>query len=137
MMPSAEVNTTGSRSELPKELVLKCHKNFEGHQDVYGRMDKNKPAPTLTAGWHTPSKGRYIHPEQDRGLTVREACRLQTFPDNYDFNGAYKQQITQFIGNAVPVEWMRIIAKHIAKEMNWTVRLESNNDTSFWNSLST
>jgi len=113
----------GSRKDLPEKFVLECHKNFSGYQDVYGRLVWDKPAPTLTSGWHTPSKGRYIHPKQNRGLTIREACRLQTFPDNFDFCNASKIQIASFIGNAVPVEWMRVVALHIAKEMKWENRL--------------
>jgi len=122
----------GSHENLPDEYKLECHKKFDGHQDVYGIMDWNKPAPTLTAGWHTPSKGRYIHPKDNRGLTIREACRLQTFPDNFDFLNASKQQISTYIGNAVPVELIRIIANHVANEMNWEDRLDRNNNISFW-----
>jgi len=91
----------GSRRELPENLKLKCHSDHEGHRDVYGRLWWDKPATTITAGCTQPSKGRFLHPEQDRGLTLREAARLQGFPDSYVFTGS-KQEIALQIGNAVP-----------------------------------
>ncbi|MCE7743833.1 MAG: DNA cytosine methyltransferase [Candidatus Heimdallarchaeota archaeon] len=126
----------GSREDLPKRFQLECHQNFGGHKDVYGRMEWNKPAPTLTGGWHTPSKGRFTHPVANRGLTIREACRLQTFPDDFDFLIENRQKISLFLGNAVPVEWIRIIANQIAKEMNWVERLNSDDNINFWERIS-
>lgn len=93
----------GSRTSLPEGLVLTCHKNHKGHTDVYGIIDLDKPAPTITGGCMTFSKGRFGHPTQNRALSAREAARLQTFRDNYRFFGN-KGQIAQQIGNAVPVE---------------------------------
>lgn len=91
----------GSRANLPPELVLSCHHGHEGHRDVYGRMRWGSPAPTLTGGCNKPSKGRFIHPEQHRGITLREAALLQTFPLTADFSGT-RDQIAGQIGNAVP-----------------------------------
>jgi len=53
---------------------------------------------------HTPACGRFIHPSQDRGITLREAARLQTIPDWYDFGGSSAAAIGGMIGDAVPVE---------------------------------
>ena len=91
----------GSRSAWPEELVLNCHKNVEGYKDIYGRMGWDSPSPTITGGCVMISKGRYGHPEQDRAITLREAARLQTFPDDYQFTGTVGS-IAKQIGNAVP-----------------------------------
>jgi DNA (cytosine-5)-methyltransferase 1 len=91
----------GSRTTWSPNLVLKCHKNHDGHQDVYGRLRWEVPAPTLTTKCTSLSNGRYGHPEQDRAISVREAASLQSFEDSYMFYGGLKQ-ITMQIGNAVP-----------------------------------
>lgn len=82
--------------------VLRCHKDHNGHKDVYGRIDRRKPAPTMTTACVNPSKGRFVHPTQHHGITVRQAARLQTFPDDYVFHGGLMAASKQ-IGNAVPV----------------------------------
>ena len=90
-----------NRSELPDNLVLECHKHTTGHHDAYGRMDKNKPAPTLTTRFFSITTGRYIHPKQHRAISLREGALLQTFPKSYTFQGSM-QSIAKQIGNAVP-----------------------------------
>lgn len=99
----------GSRNSLPESMVLDCHKKknkhgqvFSGHQDVYGIMNPNKPAPTMTGGCLCYSKGRYGHYSQNRAISIREAARLQTFPDDFIFSNSLTQAALQ-IGNAVPV----------------------------------
>jgi DNA (cytosine-5)-methyltransferase 1 len=73
-----------NRAELPQELQLDCHKRYaEGFRDVYGRMSWDAVAPTMTRSSHNPSKGRFIHPAEDRGLTVYEIMLLQGFPKRY------------------------------------------------------
>jgi DNA (cytosine-5)-methyltransferase 1 len=92
----------GSRTCLPKHLQLPCHQNGHlGYTDVYGIMDPDLPAPTMTGGCITYSKGRYGHPYEDRAITVREAARLQSFPDTFVFYGSRGQTALQ-VGNAVP-----------------------------------
>lgn len=93
----------GSRSAVPEELLADCHKRLGDDEatNVYGRMHWDKPAPTLTTRCCAPSTGRYIHPEQDRAITPREAARLQTFPDSFDLPDT-KKAATNAIGNAVP-----------------------------------
>lgn len=71
-----------------------------GYTDVYGRLKWDKPAVTITARCRTPSCGRFAHPEQDRGLTTREAALLQGFPSNYIFEGPFDDGFKQ-VGNAV------------------------------------
>jgi DNA (cytosine-5)-methyltransferase 1 len=90
----------GSRSESGR--VLDCHKYHDGHKDVYGRIDPSEPGPTMTTACINPSKGRFVHPRKNHGITVRQAARLQTFPDSYLFKGGLMAAGEQ-IGNAVPV----------------------------------
>lgn len=95
----------GSRSSLPFDLQLACHKKLSENSfpDVYGRMKWTSPAPTLTTGCTDVTRGRFAHPEENRAITLREAARLQTFPDDYKFFGN-KSQIALQIGNAVPMD---------------------------------
>lgn len=107
----------GDRLSWPDDLVLECHKNFVGHRDVYGRMKWGSPSPTVTGGCAMISKGRYGHPEQNRAISLREAARLQTFPDNFRFVGNFGQ-IAKQIGNAVPPLLGEVAAKAILKSIN-------------------
>jgi DNA (cytosine-5)-methyltransferase 1 len=103
----------GSRSDIPRSLWLECHKRNEGgYKDVYGRMSWDDVAPTITGGCHNPSKGRYLHPTQNRAITLREAALLQTFPMTYKFsmkNG--KDAVALMIGNALPPVFIKQQAK--------------------------
>lgn len=90
----------GGRDESGREL--NCHKNYKGHKDVYGRIYPHIQANTITAGCNNPSKGRFVHPWLNHGITLRHAARLQTFPDDYMFTGG-SMSVAKQIGNAVPV----------------------------------
>ena len=77
----------GSRKDLPYEYWLECHKKKNvGFSDVYGRMSWEKPAPTITGGCLSPSKGRFLHPDKNRSISAREAALLQSFPSDYIFD---------------------------------------------------
>lgn len=102
----------GDRTSWSEDLILECHKATKGHKDVYGRMRWDYPSPTITGGCAMISKGRFGHPEQDRAISLREAARLQTFPDDFKFLGNFGQ-ITEQIGNAVPP----LLAKHAANAL--------------------
>jgi len=91
----------GSRKELPAYLKLECHKRHKGHSDVYGRMKWDDVAPTLTCKCISISNGRFGHPTQRRGISVREAAALQTFRDDYVFYEKLTLN-TLMVGNAVP-----------------------------------
>jgi DNA (cytosine-5)-methyltransferase 1 len=98
----------GSRVALGARKQLPCHKTFEGFNDVYGRMAWDMPAPTITGGCINPSKGRFLHPNANRAITLREAALIQTFPKTYRFpldNNRYS--IALLIGNALPPEFIR------------------------------
>lgn len=108
----------GSRTDLPEELRLECHKKTSGFKDVYGRMSWDKPSPTITGGCTSASKGRFIHPEKDRAITLREAALLQTFPKNYKFSpNASKQGVATMIGNALPPKFIEFHAREILKHL--------------------
>jgi DNA (cytosine-5)-methyltransferase 1 len=93
----------GSRQNLPRNLWLPCHKNLRGRgaESVYGRMSWDKPSPTITSRCTVPACGRFIHPDQDRAITLREAARLQGFDDRSSFVG-FMESIMWQIGNAMP-----------------------------------
>lgn len=107
----------GSRRDLPKSLWLECHKKIKhGADSVYGRMSWDKPAPTITSRCATPACGRFIHPTQSRGITIREAARLQTIPDEFCLDG-FRHELESMIGDAVPVRLANSIAKTLMKAL--------------------
>ena len=108
----------GSRISLPSSMVLKCHKDQNGFHDVYGRMRWNDVSPTITEGCINPSKGRFLHPDEDRAITLREAALLQSFPSDYIFslkNG--KHAAAEMIGNALPPTFSEIQATEILSHL--------------------
>jgi len=111
----------GSRRDSGR--VLKCHENHDGHKDVYGRINPFEPAPTMTTACINPSKGRFVHPTEHHGITLRQAARIQTFPDNFVFHGGLIAAGQQ-IGNAVPIGLGRALTEHLAEYLN---RLNSEN----------
>jgi DNA (cytosine-5)-methyltransferase 1 len=86
------------------------------YEDVYGRLWWDKPSITVTAYARNPASGRYVHPEQHRGLSVREAALLQSFPKQYMFSGAFDSRFRQ-IGNAVPPVFAAHLATHVLREL--------------------
>lgn len=96
----------GSRRDVADtSILLKCHqKKPNAHKDVFGRMAWDEPSPTLTCRCTDVYCGRFIHPEQDRGISLREAAALQTFGDDYEFFGPSFLFLSSQIGNAVPVK---------------------------------
>lgn len=100
----------GSRKDSNR--ILPCHEKHKGHQDVYGRIDPSQPAPTMTTACTNPSKGRFVHPTEHHGISVRHAARFQTFPDWFMFKGGIIAA-SQQIGNAVPVKLGEILLQAI------------------------
>ena len=110
----------GSRHSLPESMKLDCHDKTSGFNDVYGRMKWDDVSPTITSGCSNPSKGRFIHPYEDRPITLREAALLQSFPADYRFNVSHgKEAIALMIGNALPPSFIaahgRAMAQGLAK----------------------
>ena len=106
----------GSRTDLSKEEQLECHKRCNGFKDVYGRMAWGDVAPTITSGCFNPSKGRFLHPEEDRAITMREAALLQGFPRWYKFPTTdNKTAVAMMIGNALPPPFIAAHGRIILK----------------------
>lgn len=114
----------GSRSSWPEYLQLECHKSVTGYSDVYGRMAWDSPSPTITGGCAMVSKGRFGHPEQNRAISLREAARLQSFPDSFIFKGNFGD-IAEQIGNAVPPLLAKEIAKSLLKSLKASIAKRS------------
>ena len=110
----------GSWSEWEDpDLVSPCHRRSSGatYRNVYGRMEWDKPAPTLTTGCFSFGRGRFGHPEQDRAISLREAALLQSFPPTYGFTdpdeSVWFARVGRHIGNAVPVALAVAIANAV------------------------
>lgn len=86
------------------------------YEDVYGRLWWDRPAITMTAYSRNPASGRYVHPEQHRGLSIREAALLQGFPSDYCFEGSFDSRFRQ-VGNAVPPMFAASIATYVAEAL--------------------
>jgi DNA (cytosine-5)-methyltransferase 1 len=110
----------GNRKNLPLDLQPDCWRYKDprggGSTDLMGRLRWDAPALTIRTQFLKPEKGRYLHPEADRSITVREGARLQTFPDDFHFRGSTFQIVRQ-IGNAVPVELARNIGKAVLEHI--------------------
>ena len=112
----------GSRRDVADtSILLRCHqKNPNVHKDVFGRMAWDQPSPTLTCRCTDVYCGRFIHPDQDRGISLREAAALQTFADDYEFFGPSFLFLSTQIGNAVPVVFAETLGEavlqHVAEE---------------------
>ncbi len=92
------------------ELQINAYKGKDKtFSDTYGRMFWDKPAPTITTKFQSISNGRFAHPDEDRGISLREGATLQTFPTKYIFHGSGIGSIARQIGNAVPPELARRI----------------------------
>lgn len=107
----------GDRANASETYKLDCHKKENvSYTDTYGVLDVHKPSPTITSGCTVISKGRFGHPVQNRGLSVREAARLQSFDDKFIFSGTIGEMSLQ-IGNAVPPKLAQVSGKKIVEYM--------------------
>ena len=110
------------RRDWPESLLPKCYtkrtngERYKGHSDCYTRLAWDEPAPGLTTRCISYSNGRFGHPKQNRAITVREAARLQGFPDRFVFTGSLSAMARQ-IGNAVPVQVAKAFGKHFIKHV--------------------
>ena len=87
--------------KVDQGLIDKRFYLTSGYKNTYGRLERDKPSPTITNNLATPSGLRCIHYEQHRALTPREGARIQSFPDWYQFEGT-RTDVTKQVGNAVP-----------------------------------
>lgn len=107
----------GSRRMLSKRIQLRCHGKHNGFFDVYGRMRWDDVAPTITSGVYSPSKGRFLHPEENRCISLREAALIQTFPLKYRFPITIgKMKLAEMIGNAFPPTLVKCVTEALIRQ---------------------
>lgn len=112
----------GTWKEWPVELRAKCHLKESGktYPSVYGRMSWDQPGPTMTTLCYGFGNGRFGHPEQHRGISLREAATLQSFPLDYVFMPREKinfKSVGRMIGNAVPVRLGEVIGLSLQQHL--------------------
>lgn len=105
--------------QLPEHLRPKS-----GYSGAYGRLTKDMVAPTITRWMFHPGSGRFGHPVDVRTITIREAARLQSFPDRFAFSGSYNKQSEQ-LGNAVPPLLAQRIAEGLIEQYTLQTRLDA------------
>lgn len=115
----------GTWEDWDEELVLDCHQKESGssYDSVYGRMEWEDTAPTITTQFYGYGSGRFGHPEQDRAISLREGAMLQMFPKDYSFveeetDDISFKDIGRFIGNAVPVRLAEVIGESILQHLD-------------------
>lgn len=114
----------GTWRDWPPRLRSQCHirKSGETYPAVYGRMEWDEPAPTITTQFYGFGNGRFGHPVQDRAITIREAALLQSFPPNYlfveDDDDITFRRLGILIGNAVPPKLGEAIGQSIIKHVS-------------------
>lgn len=97
-----------------EELAPDCHKNDKDNfKDTYGRMWWDRPSPTITTKFFSISNGRFVHPEENRAISLREGAVLQSFPKDYIFKTTSISNTARMIGNAVPPKYAQAIGKAI------------------------
>lgn len=99
-----------------KEVLPKEHLTKSIYSGTWTRMRKDEISVTITTRFDTPSSGKFTHPYLDRAITVREAARIQSFPDSFRFIGNKGSQMKQ-VGNAVPPLLAAAIAEVIMNDM--------------------
>lgn len=113
----------GTWRDWPERLLSSCHTKETGatYPSVYGRMEWDSPAPTITTQCFGYGNGRFGHPKQDRAISLREAAMLQGFPRNYSFlpedESVSFAKVGRLIGNAVPVTLGTVIGRFIKEHV--------------------
>lgn len=125
----------GTWRDWDDSLLARCHRKKSGDTfpSVYGRMEWDSLAPTITTQSFGYGNGRFGHPEQDRAITLREAAVLQTFPESYKFLRDGERPrfnvLGRLIGNAVPVRLGEIIARTLLVHLRSSAPRKSRNET--------
>ena len=112
------VKPGGNYMDIPTEVKSSRIRRLQrdgGHTTCYGRLDPDKPSYTINTYFNRPNVGCNIHYKADRLITVREALRLQSFPDDYKIVSSSKQGRNLIVGNAVPPMLAQIIARQLKK----------------------
>ena len=114
----------GTWRDWPENLIADCHKRASGktYPSVYGRMDWDEPAPTMTTQFFGFGNGRFGHPEQDRAISLREGAIIQSFPKSYKFappsSPIHRKTVGRLIGNAVPVKLGQAIGRSFIEHLD-------------------
>lgn len=114
----------GTWRDWPKDLIAKCHLKKTGNTygSVYGRMEWDKSAPTITTQFFGFGNGRFGHPSEDRAISLREGAIIQSFPRDYQFSRPQEpislKNIGRLIGNAVPVKLGEVIGRSLIAHVN-------------------
>jgi len=114
------VKPGGNYMDIPSDVASKRIRRLQqtgGHTTCYGRLDPNKPAYTINTYFNRPNVGCNIHYKENRLITVREALRLQTFPDKYEIVSSNKQGRNTIVGNAVPPLLAKILAVALKEQI--------------------
>lgn len=101
-----------NNSELQLDCFIGRDNSFK---DTFGRLWWDKPSPTITTKFFSVSNGRFVHPEENRALSIREGATLQSFPKDYKFIGTSIVSVARLIGNAVPPEYAKRIGQAIIR----------------------
>lgn len=112
------VKPGGNYMDIPKDVKSERIRRLQkegGHTTCYGRLDPDMPSYTINTYFNRPNVGCNIHYKEDRLITVREALRLQSFPDSYKIVSRSKQGRNLIVGNAVPPLLAKVIAKELKK----------------------
>jgi DNA (cytosine-5)-methyltransferase 1 len=112
------ISLNGGKEDLPDH-----HRTKSIHSGTWTRLKPNGYARTITTRFDTPSSGQFTLPYQDRCITVREAARLQSFPDDFIFYGTKSNQMLQ-VGNAVPPK----LARELAKAIKSSIKADDSSD---------
>lgn len=123
-IPEEGMNRFDLQKRAP-ELTPECWiRKKSGGTDLFGRLWWDRPAFTIRTEFFKPEKGRYLHPDQHRPITHREAARFQSFPDSFVFSGS-KIEIAKQIGNAVPPKLGAAISRAVYRMMNLSPQEEN------------
>ena len=114
----AMIPPNAGKEVLPEEHITKSI-----YSGTWTRMRKDEISVTLTTRFDTPSSGKFTHPYLNRAITVREAARIQSFPDNFQFIGNKSSQMKQ-VGNAVPPLLAEAIASVIMNDIKEDLKNE-------------
>lgn len=111
----------GNRFDLQRnalDITPDCWiRKTSGGTDLFGRLWWDRPSVTIRTEFYKPEKGRYLHPDQHRPITHREAARLMGFPDDFRFKGT-KVEVARQIGNAVPPHFAGVLAQMAAEVLS-------------------
>ena len=123
----SHVRPGGNYMDIPPDVKSERIRRLQregGHTTCYGRMSPDEPSYTVNTYFNRPNVGCNIHYAENRLITVREALRLQSFPDSYKIVSSSKQGRNLIVGNAVPPLMAEIIANQLKKHL----KAEENND---------